>query len=113
MTYATSTSQQNSAAKWADYCISAVRYNAAHTHIDRVRAAPDHGTGLGAIAEYDRVTVVQAIKNGTTFVTVFRTADGDWRKGQPVYVIKVHGIEYIKTANNGQAVDNLDNLPEF
>ena len=24
--------------KWADYGISAVRYNSAHTHIDRVRA---------------------------------------------------------------------------
>ena len=31
-------------AKWADYGISAVRYNSEHTHIVRVRAYPDRRT---------------------------------------------------------------------
>lgn len=99
-------------AKWADYGISAVRYNAAHTHIDRVRAHPDNGDTIGVGAEYDRAVIVKAIKDGITFVTIMMSG-GSWQKGQPVYIIKVNGVEYIKTVDNGQARDNLENLPEF
>lgn len=99
-------------AKWADYGISAVRYNAAHTHIDRVRAHPDYGDTIGPAQEFERATIVKAIKDGDTFVTII-SSGGNWQKGQPVYVIKVNGIEYIKTVDNRQAHDNLENLPEF
>lgn len=99
--------------KWADYGISAVKYNAAHTHIDRVRAHPDNGDTIGAYSEYARADVVAAIKKGTTYVTIFKKTDGNWQNGQPVYVIKVNGVEYIKTVDNGKAADNLENLPEF
>lgn len=99
-------------AKWADYGISAVRYNAAHTHIDRVRAHPDNGDTIGAAAEYERATIIKAIKDGYTFVTIV-SSGGNWQKGQPVHIIKVNGVEYIKTVDNGQARDNLENLPEF
>jgi hypothetical protein len=99
--------------KWADYGISAVRFNSAHTHIDRVRAHPDNGDTIGAAAEYARADIIAAIKKGTSFVTIFKGSDGRWSKGQPVYIIKINGTEYIKTVDNGKAVDNLDNLPEF
>lgn len=99
--------------KWADYGISAVRYNAAHTHIDRVRAHPDNGETIGAAAEYERATIVKAIKDGVTFVTIIPRDPGKWQKGQPVYIIKVNGVEYIKTVDNGLERDNLENLPEF
>ena len=98
--------------KWADYGISAVRYNVAHTHIDRVLAYPDNGDAIGAGAEYERAAIVKAIKDGFTFVTIM-ISGGTWQKGQPVYIIKVNGVEYIKTVDNGQARDNLENLPEF
>lgn len=98
--------------KWADYCISAVRYNARHTHIDRVRAHQDSGDAVGVAAEYEGATIVKAIKDGVTFVTIYR--DGDkWKKGQRIYILKVNGIEYIKTVDNGKEQDNLENLPEF
>lgn len=99
--------------KWADYGISAVRFNNAHTHIDRVRVHTDNGETIGTGSEYARADIVSAIKNGTTFVTIFKGNNGNWNKGQPVYIIKVNGAEYIKTVDNGKAVDNLDNLPEF
>lgn len=99
-------------AKWADYGISAVRYNTSHTHIDRVRAHQDNGDTIGVGTEYDRATIVKAIKDGVTFVTIV-SSGGNWQKGQPVYIIKVNGVEYIKTVDNGQARDNLENLPEF
>lgn len=100
-------------AKWADYGISAVRYNSSHTHIDLVRAQPDNDDAFGAIGEYPRADIVDAIKRGVTFVTITRGQDGNWQKGQPVYIIKVNGVEYIKTVDNGKAADNLENLPEF
>lgn len=99
--------------KWADYGISAVRYNATHQHIDRVRIHPDNGETIGAPAEYARADIVTAIKKGITFVTIFKGTDGNWKKGQPIYIIKVHNVEYIKTVDNGKAADNLENLPEF
>lgn len=100
-------------AKWADYGISAVRYNSAHTHIDMVRAHPDNGDTIGASAEYTRAGIIQSIKAGTTYVTIIKGSEGNWMKGQPIYIIKVNGVEYIKTADNGKAADNLANLPEF
>ena len=41
-------------AKWADYAISAVRFNGAHTHIDRVRVHPDNGDSIGNGSEQVR-----------------------------------------------------------
>jgi len=70
-------------ATWADYGASAVRYNAAYKHIDRVRI---HRT--------------TATKEGITLITFFN-ANSQWQKGQPVYIIRVDGIEHIKTVNNG------------
>ena len=113
MTYATSTSGQGSSAKWADYGIFAVRYNARHTHIDLVRACADNGPNFGPSQEYARATIVNAIKQGTTFVTVIGGSDGKWHKGQPVYVVRINGTDYIKTVNNGKEEDNLGDLPEF
>lgn len=99
--------------KWADYGISAVKYNSAHTHIDKVRIHPDNGDKMGQSVEQARTDIVNAIKKGTTFVTILKGDDGKWKKGQPVYIIKINGVEYIKTVDNGKAEDNLGNLPEF
>ena len=99
--------------KWADYGISAVRFNGAHTHIDRVRAYPDSGDDFGTRVEHPRADIVAALKKGITYVTIFKGSDDKWNKGQPVYIVKINGVEYIKTVDNGKAVDNLDDLPEF
>ena len=99
--------------KWADYGISAVRFNSAHTHIDRVRVHADSGDQMGAPSDWSRQDVIAAIKNGTTFVTIPKNSAGNWTKGQPVYIVKINGIEFIKTVNNGRASDNLDELPEY
>lgn len=99
--------------KWADYGISAVRYNVEHTHIVKVRDHPDNGETIGAPTEQLREDVINAIKKGTTFVTILKNSEGKWVKGQPIYIITVKGTEYIKTVDNGKEADNLENLPEF
>ncbi len=100
-------------AKWADYLISAVRYNLTHTHINQIRAHEDTGESVGPAKVYDRQTIVDAINNGTTFVTIIENGANNWNKGQKVIVIKVKGISYLKTVDNGKEEDNLENLPEF
>jgi hypothetical protein len=99
--------------KWADFGISAVRFNSAHTHIDRVRINPDNGESIGAAQDCGRADVVASIKRKVTFITIFKNAAGNWSKGQPVFIDVVGGVEYLKTVANGKAVDNLDNLPEY
>jgi hypothetical protein len=101
-------------AKWADYVITAVRFNDKHTHIDRVRAQKDNGDSLEAAQEFTRQTVVKAISDdGITFVTAFKTNEGKWRKGEDVFIVHIHNIAYIKTKKDNTTRDNLDNLPEF
>jgi hypothetical protein len=100
-------------AKWADYLISAVRYNSNHTHIDQIKAHEDAGDSVKEGKIYNRQAIVDAINNGTTFITIFKNSDGKWNKGQKVYVIKVNGKSYLKTVDNGKEEDNLENLPEF
>lgn len=99
--------------KWADFGISHVRYNAEHTHIDKVLARPDNGSSLGPSTEMTRQDVIVAIKADLSFVTITKGTDDNWSKGQPVYIFRVNGTEYIKTVDNGEAKDNLENLPEF
>lgn len=99
--------------KWADFGISAVSYNSSHTHIDKVRAHPDTGSTIETPSEYSRTEVVAAIEKGVTFITIFKNHVRKWQKGQPIQIIKINGVEYIKTVDNGNEADNLENLPEF
>ncbi len=98
-------------AKWADYGISAVRYDSEHTHIVKVRVHEDKGDKIGAPTEWTRSQVVTAIENGKSLVTILR--GGNWKKGQDVHIITVKGTKYLRTDQNLKASDNLGELPEF
>lgn len=100
-------------AKWADYCISEVRYNTEHTHIVKVKVYPDLGDTLGNITELTRLEVVNSIGQGKSFVTIYRNSEGKFNKGEDVRIITVSGTKYIRTDANSKAADNLGNLPEF
>lgn len=101
------------AIKWADYGISAVRYNSEHTRIDRVRVHTGSGKTIGPASENSRINVVSGIKNGTTLTTITKDAGGDWQQGQAIFIIKINGLDYIKTVDDEKAEDILENLPEF
>jgi len=99
--------------KWADYCISAVRYDNKKTHIDKVEVREDLGDKVGAPEEWSREKVVSALENGDEFVTIFKNNKGNYDKGQKVEIIKVNTKKYIRTNRNKVASDNLENLPTF
>ena len=96
--------------KWADYGISAVRYNKDHTHIVKVRVHKDPGANIGSGKVWPRTRVVSAIEQNTTFVTIFKNKQGDgWRKGQNVHVLR--GAKYIRTdMDDENESDNLEDL---
>lgn len=100
-------------AKWADYLVSAVRFNTAGTHIDKVRTHTDNGDNVGQAVEMDRSTVVSRIEGGYTFETIYKNADGTWHEGRLIKVVVINGVKYIKTYADNTTRDNLDDLPQF
>jgi len=98
--------------KWADFLISAVRYNAQKTHIDKVRSHKDEGDNVGTGEETTREDIVRKIKEGKTFVTIYKSND-KWKKGEDVRIVDIDGQEYIRTDRNRTKKDNLGELPEF
>lgn len=101
------------ATKWSDYCISAVRFNLAHTHIDAVRVHQHLGDSLGTGVLWSRQQVITAIESRFTFTTVVAGSDGKWYRGADVNIVYVGSEKYLRTDRNQSRADNLDNLPEL
>lgn len=99
--------------KWADYLISAVRFNSEETHIIKVQVHPDSGDTVGTAAEMDRQSVVDLINKNYSFATIYKSGDGKWSLGAKVGIVTIGGVRYIKTRADSTRVDNLDDLPRF
>ncbi|GAI66234.1 unnamed protein product, partial [marine sediment metagenome] len=48
-----------------------------------------------------------------SFVTIFKSEDGEWKRGEDVHIIEVKGKKYIRTDKNEIDEDNLGELPEL
>jgi len=99
------------ATKWADYIITAVRFNSAGTHIEAVEIRVDNGDTAGPPSNASRAQVVAALEDGTTFCTATKGSDGKWHKGAAAKVITIDGQKYIRTKADRTTKDNLDDLP--
>ncbi|HSC21596.1 MAG TPA: DUF3892 domain-containing protein [Solirubrobacterales bacterium] len=99
--------------KWADYLISAVRYNTAETHIEEVRVHEDEGDNVGAGSTWLRASVIANLEAGYTFMTITEGSGTGWRKGATVDIVIVRGTKYIRTDADATAEDNLGSLPKF
>lgn len=99
--------------KWADYLISAVRYNAAETHIEMVRVHEDEGDKVGAPTTWERSSVVASLEAGYTFITITKSSDSKWTRGARVGIVTVRGTKYIRTDADATPEDNLGSLPRF
>lgn len=98
--------------KWADYAITAIRYNRNRTHIEYLQVRQDDGNTLGFPLSRSRSQIVNLIKTGTTFVTAYERG-AKWQRGDNVHVVVINGISYLRTDGNRVSKDNLGNLPEF
>ncbi len=99
--------------KWADYCISAVRYDSTGNHIEKVQVCEDYGKTLGNFEEWLRNNVILALDNNKTFVTIINNEGGSCSIGTNVHVINVNGTKYIRTDKDKTTHDNLGNIPRF
>jgi hypothetical protein len=99
-------------AKWADFVITRVKYDATHSRIVEVEMRPDTGDAIGEARRESRQAVVNAILRGVTFVTAYRR-DNTWHRGEDVRVIAIHGERFLRTDNNSIKADNLGSLPEY
>lgn len=99
--------------KWADFTISAVSYNAEKEHIEKVTTMIDNGENLGSPEIVARSTVVSNLERGFSYVTIYKSNDGKWKRGDNVEVVIINNNKFIRTDGNRIAKDNLGELPEF
>ena len=97
---------------WADFVITAVRYDANHHRIIGLLVRRDEGDHLSTGSEWSREQVVAMIEAGYSFVTA-KSRDGQWYRGANVHVVEVDGEKFIRTDRNAQRADNLGALPEL
>lgn len=98
-------------AKWADYLISAVKYNFEHTRIIDVKRHLDRGETLERGNIVSRNIVANDLRKGLRYKTIHRSQDNKWEIGEDVRIIS--GTDFITTDPNSTTRDNLGELPEF
>lgn len=97
----------------ADYYIEKVRYNKDHTRIIWVSVHQEDKSKLGGAYNMVRKKIVSLMHAGKLFMTVFRNEEGKYRKGQKITMVRVKGVDYIRTDLEDAEKDQLDNLPEY
>ena len=102
-------------AKWADWLILRVRYNAEHTHIVQVEVAEDSDTSHGPKQVWTRQQVIQTIQAGKVVYTAPPSPKDPTKvvKGAKVEVVQIGSDLFIKTVPDYTKRDNLGSLPEF
>ena len=105
--------------KWADYVITAVRYESADRsregkRIGAVEVRMDLGGRVGYAELWTREQVVDAVNHDhETFITSSMAANGSWLKGAHVQVVRINGIDYIRIDRTWVMQDDLGGVPEF
>lgn len=99
--------------KWADYCITGVKYHPRRTAINEVLVWDDMGPNLANARYVPRQAVVDALDGGATCVTAFVGTDGKYYRGQDVRVLNTTHGRFIRTDRDHILTDNLNRLPEY
>ena len=98
--------------EWADYLISAVRYDV-DRKIVKVIQHDDKDGLVGEGVEVDRVTVASNIEKGKKYMTVYSGPKNTWQMGKTINAFKADGKYCIRIDKNKVASDNLGDLVEF
>ncbi len=97
----------------ADFYIEKVRYNKGHTRIVWVSVRQDSSSRLSGPHNMVRKKMVSLLREGKQFMTIFRSPEGKYRKGQKISVIQVKGVDYIRTDQDETEKDQLEDIPEY
>lgn len=99
--------------KWADFCITRVKYGRDRAAIVEVEAKPDLGESLGTPQRFSRRAVVEAILLRRASWVTAPVRDGKHVRGADVDVVEIHGQHFLRTDRNAIKSDNLGQLPEY
>ena len=99
--------------KWADYCISHVRYDSSKKHIEQVKVQQDLGDSLGVPSTWVRDDVLDSLRNNESFCTITMGSNNKWIQGAKVEMVTINSRDYIKSVKDSTETDNLGNLPTF
>ena len=91
--------------KWADYLISAVKYDTKN-RIIQVKQHQDFGEKIGEGEIIDRDSLTSNLKHGKSYMTVF-SSNNNWKPGDYVRIVKMPGSYSIRTDDNKVEHDNL------
>ena len=96
----------------ADYGVTDVKYNSIGKYIEWVKVGKFTGSSFAMRENWLRTKVISELENGKIFITVLKHGD-KLKKGAEIHVVNVDGKKYIRTDNNNEASDNLEDLPKF
>lgn len=96
--------------KWADFLISAVRYE--NNMITYLKVHPDRGSDIGGGSTWTKNEVLKAMMEGRSFFTIFRDENGSWKKGRSVHFLKENN-KFIITDKKDVLTDSLLDLKEL
>lgn len=100
--------------KWADYLISAIRYEneMRKNAIAYLKVHQDNGEEVGAGSTWTKDEVINAMYDGKTFYTILKSNSGEWKKGANVALVTKNGNAII-TDNEYTELDYLADLQEL
>jgi hypothetical protein len=97
----------------ADFYIEKVRYNKGHTRIVWVSVREDDGKRLGGAYNMVRNRMVNLMRQGKQFMTIFRNEEGKYRRGQKLCFVSIKGGTFLRTDTDEVEQDQLTDIPEF
>lgn len=96
---------------WANYVITAVRYDGAR--IEKVKRRREADGDLSSPIEVPREAVAQDLEFDVSYCTAIRDENGGWERGDDVEAYELDGELFIKTEQGDNPADNLEGLPEY
>jgi len=83
--------------KWADYLISAIRYEDDNlkNSIAYLKVHPDFGQEIGAGSTWTKEEVINAMYDGKTFYTILKNNTGEWKRGAQISLVTKNGKSFI------------------
>ncbi len=97
--------------RWADYLVSAVRYDPDRRITHAIQHA-DAEDGIGGGQKIDRETLSANLKKGLGYCTIF-SGGQNWTRGDRINLVRAGGGYSIRTDLNKAGYDNLRLVPEI
>ena len=97
--------------KWADYLVSAVRYEdeSDSGKILYLKVHQFNGDEIGSGTTWSREEMIRAMQEGKTFSTIFKNGTAEWIKGRRISLIKLR-LDYALIDMDNSGRDLIANL---